>query len=172
MRPQYIKAALLQGKHVLTEFPFSSNYESAKELIDLALQKKLVLNEGLKTAYCPAFGKLISLVKSGQIGKVVSIEANFTQILGDNLRNQIRIAGGSMLSLGAYPLLAIFKIMPQQFKDAQFITHLENQIDTITRVTSPPWTTWHICKPCKKILRFSKTAPGFWIRIRHSYQNR
>lgn len=135
VRPQYIKAALLQGKHVLTEFPFSSNYESAKELIDLALQKKLVLNEGLKTAYCPAFGKLISLVKSGQIGKVVSIEANFTQILGDNLRNQIRIAGGSMLSLGAYPLLAIFKLLGHDFIDAQFITHLENQIDTITRVT-------------------------------------
>ena len=40
-----------------------------------------------------------------------------------------------MLSLGAYPLLAIFKLLGHDFKDAQFITHLENQIDTITRVT-------------------------------------
>ena len=32
-----------------------------------------------------------------------------------------------MLSLGAYPLLAIFKLLGHDFKDAQFITHLENQ---------------------------------------------
>ena len=132
VRPHYIKAALLQGKHVLTEFPFCSNYESAKELIDLALQKKLVLNEGLKTAYCPAFGKLISLVKSGQIGKVVSIEANFTQILGDNLRNQIRIAGGSMLSLGAYPL-------------ERECIHLRNLTDRITKYTGVHIMFHRIC---------------------------
>lgn len=132
-RTQYIKKALLQGKHVLTEFPFCSDFHSAKELIDLAVQKKLILNEGLKTAYCPAFGKLIALIKSGQIGKVLSIEANFTQILGDEFDNQIRIAGGSMLSLGAYPLLAVFKLLGHDFKDVQFISHYDEQVDTITR---------------------------------------
>ena len=90
--------------------------------------------EGLKTAYCPAFGKMVSLVKSGRIGKVLSIEANFTQILGNDLQNQIRIAGGSVASLGAYPLLVIFKLLGYDYKKVEFITHQENGIDTMTRM--------------------------------------
>lgn len=95
------------------------------EFIKTASEKGLVLMEGLKTAYCPAFGKMISLVKSGRIGKILSIEANFTQILGENLQNQVRIAGGSVASLGAYPLLAIFKLLGYDYKKVEFITHQE-----------------------------------------------
>lgn len=113
-RNELIAAALEKGKHVLTEFPFSLNYQ--------------------KAVYCPAFGKMISLVKSGRIGKILSIEANFTQILGDNLPNQVRIAGGSVPSLGAYPLLAIFKLLGYDYKRVEFITHQENGIDTMTRM--------------------------------------
>ncbi len=47
----------------------------------------------------------------GRIGKIFNVEANFTQVLGDDLANQVRIAGGSILSLAAYPLLAIFKLL-------------------------------------------------------------
>lgn len=133
-RPMFMKKALDLQKHVLTEFPFCANYENAKELVALAKDKHLVLMEGLKTAYCPAFGKLVSLVKSGKIGKILSVEANFTQILGKELENQIRIAGGSIESLGAYPLLAIFKLLGHDYKDLSFIIHKENGIDTMTRM--------------------------------------
>lgn len=133
-RDELIVAALEKGKHVLTEFPFSLNYQKAREFVKTASEKGLVLMEGLKTAYCPAFGKMISLVKSGRIGKILSIEANFTQILGDNLHNQIRIAGGSVASLGAYPLLVIFKLLGYDYKKVEFITHQENGIDTMTRM--------------------------------------
>lgn len=133
-RADYIEAALQMNKHVFTEFPFCVNYDRAKQLIQLAREKNLVLMEGLKTAYCPAFGKMISLVKSGQIGKVLSVEANFTQILGKELENQIRIAGGSVASLGAYPILVISKLLGHDFKDVQFICHRETDIDTLTRI--------------------------------------
>ena len=134
MRDDMIEKALIKGKHVLTEFPFSLDYQRACRLIKNASEKGLVLMEGLKTAYCPAFGKMVSLVKSGRIGKVLSIEANFTQILGDDLQNQIRIAGGSVASLGAYPLLVIFKLLGYDYKKVEFITHQENGIDTMTRM--------------------------------------
>ena len=133
-RDELIATALEKGKHVLTEFPFSLNYPKARDFVKIASEKGLVLMEGLKTAYCPAFGKMISLVKSGRIGKVLSIEANFTQILGDNLSNQIRIAGGSVASLGAYPLLVIFKLLGYDYKKVEFITHQENGVDTMTRM--------------------------------------
>lgn len=134
LRDNLIEEALGQGKHVLTEFPFSLNYQKAREFVKVASEKSLVLMEGLKTAYCPAFGKMISLVKSGRIGKILSIEANFTQILSDDLPNQVRIAGGSVASLGAYPLLVVFKLLGYNYKNIEFITHQENGIDTMTRM--------------------------------------
>ncbi len=133
-RDSLIAAALKEKKHVLTEFPFSLDFQKAKAFVKTASENGLVLMEGLKTAYCPAFGKMISLVKSGRIGKILSIEANFTQILGDNLQNQIRIAGGSVSSLGAYPLLVIFKLLGYDYKKVEFITHKEDGIDTMTRM--------------------------------------
>lgn len=133
-RFNFMKQALLAGKHVLTEFPFCNNIEQAKELLDLAYSKKLVLMEGLKTAYCPAFGKLISLAKSGVIGNILNVEARFTQILGEKLQEQVRIAGGSVESLAAYPLLAIFKLLGTQYKDIKFVSHYENNIDIFSKI--------------------------------------
>lgn len=133
-RSELIEKALSMGKHVLTEFPFCNDYKTAQKLVKLAQEKHLILMEGLKTAYCPAFGKLISLVKSGRIGKILSVEANFTQILGDEVINQERIAGGSMASLGAYPLLAIFKLLGYDYRSVDFITHKEQGYDTMTRI--------------------------------------
>ncbi len=133
-RPQLIEEALLAGKHVLTEFPFCKNYEVAKRLVGLAKEKNLVLMEGLKTAYCPAFNKLVSLVKSGRIGKILNVEARFTQILGEGLENEIRIAGGSVDSLGAYPLLVIFKLLGYDYTDVHFFSNKKNGVDTMTRL--------------------------------------
>lgn len=133
-RPQIIEEALAAGKHVLTEFPFCKNYEAAKRLIRLAEEKHLVLMEGLKTAYCPAFNKLVSLIKSGRIGKILNVEARFTQILGERLENEIRIAGGGMDALGAYPLLAIFRLLGHDYTHINFLSNKKNGVDTMTRM--------------------------------------
>ena len=65
------KYALEHGKHVLCETPLVLEGVQAKELFDLAKANKLVLIEANKTAFCPAFNHLITLVKSGLIGDVV-----------------------------------------------------------------------------------------------------
>ena len=63
----YIEKALQAKKHVLTEFPFSSDLDETLRLMDLAKSSNLVLMEGLKTAYSPAFNKLIAMARSGKI---------------------------------------------------------------------------------------------------------
>lgn len=133
-RSFFIEKALSVGKHVLTEFPFCENLEMAEHEFALAEKNGVVLMEGLKTAYCPAFGKLVSLVKSGHIGKILSVEVNFTQILKEEMENQIRIAGGSVLSLAAYPLLAIFRLLGTQVERVEFWPYVENGIDIFTKI--------------------------------------
>ena len=64
---EYVKAALEAGKHVLCETPFVFHTAEAEELFRIADEKKLVLMLAHKTAYCPAFGHLVSLLKSGAI---------------------------------------------------------------------------------------------------------
>lgn len=133
-RYSHIKRALCFGKHVLTEFPFCNNLEQANELLTLARKKQVVIMEGLKTAYCPAFGKLISLAKSGVIGNILNVEARFTQVLEDELAEQIRIAGGSVESLAAYPLLAIFKLLGTKYTDVRYYSHMENGVDIFSKI--------------------------------------
>lgn len=133
-RPKYIQQAILAKRHVLTEFPFCNDFEMANGLLALAEQQGVVLMEALKTAYCPCFGKLVSLAKSGLIGDIISVDARFTQVLGTELENQIRIAGGAIQSLAAYPLLAIFKLLGTSYNDVSFFAHLRNETDILTRI--------------------------------------
>ena len=68
--------ALDHGRHVLCETPLVMDGIQARELYELASEKGLVLLEANKTAYSPAFNRLMTLVKSGLIGDVVSIDAS------------------------------------------------------------------------------------------------
>lgn len=133
-RDAVIEQALVEKKHVLTEFPFSRDFDKSHDLLKKASANQLVLMEGLKTAYAPAFTKLIALARSGKIGNILNVEANFTQVLGEDLNNQVRIAGGSVLSLAAYPLLAIFKLLGYDYKQVDFISHKIDQVDILSRI--------------------------------------
>ena len=89
---------------------------------------------GLKTAYCPAFKRLVSLAKTGIIGNILSAEAKFTQVLGDKLPEQIRVSsGGSVNALAEYPLLIFLKLFGTDFKDLGFFSHCIEGVDICTR---------------------------------------
>ena len=91
--------------------------------------------EALKTAYCPAFCKIVPIVKSGLIGSILSVDACFTQIHGNKINHQIELAsGGSVNALASYPLLAIFKILGTDFIDVNFISKFNaDRIDIFTK---------------------------------------
>lgn len=51
----YVKQALLAGKHVIVEKPFTSTSKEAQELVTLAKQKKLFLFEAVTLLHLPNF---------------------------------------------------------------------------------------------------------------------
>ena len=77
----YVKRSLLADKHVLCEIPFVLSRDEALELYRIAEERDLVLMEASKTAYCPAFGHIITLVKSGIIGDVVDVKASLSKMV-------------------------------------------------------------------------------------------
>ena len=64
------KKALENGKHVLIEKPMTSSTDQAKELIEIATAKNLVLMVDHTFLYTGAVRKMKSLIDSGEIGNV------------------------------------------------------------------------------------------------------
>jgi len=130
----YTKKALLSGKHVLCEIPFVLCGDRAKELYDLASEKGLMLMEASKTAFCPAFGHLITLVKSGVIGDVVDVDVSFSKLVSEDSRIlDVNQAGGAVTELAPIPLMAIIKLLGKDIGDMHFYSKMSNGVDVFTK---------------------------------------
>lgn len=131
----YAKKALERNKHVLCEKPMAFSKKQAEELFDLAHEKNCVLMEAIKTAYCPGFAQLVGIAKSGAIGKIRDVEACFTRLTPDNLREKTDVEyGGSFTEFGSHTILPILKLMGTNYKDVHFESVLaENGLDMYTK---------------------------------------
>lgn len=129
--------ALRCGKHVLCETPLVLHEEQARELYQLAEANHVVLLEANKTAYCPAFSHLVTLVKSGLIGEVVSIDASESKLWDKELLKREldpSQAGGSLFEMGSYPLLPIIKLLGTEFTNINLYSRFnEQRVDIFTR---------------------------------------
>ena len=93
------------GKNVLVEKPFTTNTKDAQILIDLAKKNNLFLMEAMWTRFTPAFIKVEQLIKSGEIGEIVSFQSSLGQPSEiDKSRNLFNgsMGGGATLDLGVY----------------------------------------------------------------------
>ena len=130
----YVKRSLLAGKHVLCEIPFTLKKEEALELYRLAEEKNLVLMEASKTAYSPAFGHIVTLIKSGIIGDVVDVKASLSKMVEPPTRElDAKEAGGAMTEHAPLTVMAIIKLLGLDWKDVDFRTKRENGVDIYTK---------------------------------------
>jgi choline-phosphate cytidylyltransferase len=133
----YVKDALLHGKHVLCEKPFVLEKDQAEELFNIAKERNLILFEGIKTAFCPGFNKLVDVACSGLIGSIKYVEACFTKLENPNNRELTDTRyGGSFLELGSYCLLPVLKLLGTDCEDVKFDSiYNEKNIDIFTKAS-------------------------------------
>lgn len=133
---EYIKKSLEMNKHVLCEKPIVLKKEQAVEVYNLANEKGLVLVEGIKTAYSPGFLQLLAIAKSGRIGRIRDVEACFTKLVSGDMRElKTEQFGGSVTELASYPLLAIMKLLGQDYRNFRFETFIDEKgIDLYTKI--------------------------------------
>lgn len=133
----YVKEALEHGKHVLCEKPMVLKKEQAQELFAYAKERGLVLFEGIKTAYCPGFEKLMGIAVSGMIGSVRYIDACFTKLENRESRELTdQNYGGSFTELGSYCLLPVIKLFGTDYSELRFDTiHGKNGLDIFTKAS-------------------------------------
>lgn len=101
------RLALNAGKHVLIEKPITLNAAEAREIVDLAASKGLLVLEAMWTRFLPHMVRIREILASGVLGDVHTLIADHTQDITDDPThriNAIELGGGALLDLGIYPI--------------------------------------------------------------------
>jgi predicted dehydrogenase len=115
--PQHLDYALACVKNkipVLCEKPITINALQCRKLIRIARQHNCFLMEGMWIRFLPSIEQVLSLVKSGKIGKIVSIKAGLWYKAPDDPGNRYfnpALGGGSLLDLGIYPIYLTYLLL-------------------------------------------------------------
>ena len=100
-----ILLCLEHNKNLLVEKSFTANALMASEVVALAEEKSVFLCEAMWTRFLPAVQMVKDWILAGKIGKVESVEADFSMPLSHIERLRMpELAGGALLDLGIYSL--------------------------------------------------------------------
>ncbi|WP_152266517.1 Gfo/Idh/MocA family protein [Agriterribacter humi] len=92
---------------VLCEKPLTINETQCKELVDAAISAQTFLMEGMWIRFLPGIRLVMSLLKEGKLGEIVSIKASMGYKAPpdpDSRYFDPALGGGSLLDLGVYPV--------------------------------------------------------------------
>ncbi|ATZ18919.1 hypothetical protein ESOMN_v1c05370 [Williamsoniiplasma somnilux] len=105
----FVKTALENKINVFCEKPLSLSYLQSKELYKLANKNDLLLFEGIKTGFAPAFIKLEQIIKSELLGRIKYIYSSHAKIsTSGNIPNDSNV--GFHLAGGMYALYTVLKL--------------------------------------------------------------
>jgi oxidoreductase domain protein len=102
----YAKAALLAGKNVLVEKPFTVTSAEAQELNSLALAQHKLLSVYQNRRYDGDYLKVKEVVESGVLGELKEVEIRFdrfrSEISSKAHKESALLGGGALYDLGAH----------------------------------------------------------------------
>ncbi len=107
------KEAILAGKPCLVEKAFMANCRQAKEIVELAHERKVFLAEAIWTRYQPVVNIVRSLLDEGRIGVPRLLTATLGYSMGEKPRiMRPDLCGGALLDLGVYALNFVRMFFP------------------------------------------------------------
>jgi len=130
---EWIMEALKKKCHVICEGPVFLREAEACKAFQFAEEQGVVLFEGIKTRFFPAFEHLQLLLKTGCIGNVKDIEVSFSQKLDEIDYGKLGKYQGSLYDLGGYIFLPIFQILGLEYEEKHIFTSKINEFDSFTK---------------------------------------
>ena len=107
------KEALMADKPCLVEKAFMANLRQAKEIVDLAHERKVFLAEAIWTRYQPVVQMVRDLISNGRIGEPRLVTATLGYSMGEKPRiMRADLCGGALLDLGVYALNFVRMLFP------------------------------------------------------------
>ncbi len=133
----YTKKALLAGKHVILEKPFTSTVAEAKDLVETARETGMYLFEAVTSLHSKVFHKMQEILPS--LGNVRIVNCNFSQYSSryDNYKKGIvapafdpECSGGTLYDINIYNLNVIIGLMGEPLETIYYPNLGFNKIDT------------------------------------------
>src|SRR5690606_19890672 len=93
---------------------FALNSWQAKEMIDLAVAKKVFIMEAFWTKFLPQYQKVVSLIKAGEIGEIKMIQADFGFRAVEPWSKRLyepSLGGGALLDIEIYPVFLAISLL-------------------------------------------------------------
>lgn len=128
--------ALNANKHIILEKPFTSNYNQALKLVELAKRKKLMIFEAISTIHNPNYLKIKELLPT--IGDIKIVSLNYTQYSSryDAFKKgeilpafDYTKSGGALMDLNTYNIHFAVGLFGLPNK-VDYIANISNNIDT------------------------------------------
>lgn len=108
---KYALAVLNAGKHLHLEKPGSCSLSDFENIVNTAKEKNLTLSLGYMYRFNPVISDAIERVKKGELGEIISVEAQMNCAHSKALRSWLGgYKGGSLFFLGCHLIDLIFRI--------------------------------------------------------------
>lgn len=101
---EFAKLCLENGKHVLVEKPFAVSLTEAKELIELAKKKNLIIMPFQNRRFDSDFLALKDVMSSHAVGEIVELESHFDYYRPDNVPSGGNFYDGAFFGLGVHTI--------------------------------------------------------------------
>ena len=124
-----------RGKHVIVEKPMAVTADEARRMAECSKQNKVFLMEAMWTRFFPAWEKMTALIREGAIGEVKHVYGVFSypvrRVDPESRLFAPELAGGALLDIGVYPLMAATAILGWEPADIQELhTLTETGVDS------------------------------------------
>ena len=95
--------------------------------------------DAIRTAYSTAYYRMLLLVKSGRIGKVVSVDASCTSLRDNDISpDERREKWNSICMWGPNAMLPVFQLLGTNYKSKTIVSHIEDEsvmYDNFTKIS-------------------------------------
>ncbi|MGZ0041413.1 Gfo/Idh/MocA family protein [Paenibacillus ottowii] len=132
----YAKEALLSGKHVICEKPFTSNVHEFLELKEIAQQRKLILVEAITNQYLKNYLSMKEYLP--KLGEIKIVECNYSQYSSryEAFKEGIiqpafnpEMSGGALMDINLYNIHFVVGFFGSP-KKVEYWANMERGIDT------------------------------------------
>ncbi len=105
---------LEHGVAVLCEKPISLNRKEVEIMCKASRANQEFLMEALWTRFIPAILEVLEVVRSGELGDILEIDARFcfdAPVDPESILYDLRFGGGSILDIGVYPVFLSYLLL-------------------------------------------------------------
>jgi len=126
------KRALLAGRHVHVEKPPADTLEGFRDLLQIAREKKHLLQVGYMWRYNPGINAALEAARKGWLGDVYLVRATMnTQAGAEQRREWARFRGGAMFEQGCHLIDPLVRLLGKPGKVTPHLKHSAAMDDTL-----------------------------------------